>query len=270
MTRYPFHRYLRYLILEGDDAVEVQRHIADLGYIPPTTEDIEFLRATLVTGHIVDAAWRTRCEVDMFDDDSPEMSQAHWIVETGIVRACVERALFDKVSARHCALIVSLKFGHACSEQAIALFRRGWWDTETLTAIDFAHYFELQGRRKPDPPDGVPLHIRPAAAAWAQGVLPAEEDLSTDDIIRTLQVDSFMQYEQARVVPSPGSQDEARKWAIIALRTSQIRKPKSAKREQQELPGLKPKVYYPGTPAPSLADLEQADDDGDTDNDDPI
>ncbi len=272
MTRYPYHRYLRYLVLEGDDAEEIRRHVVDLGFIPPTAEDVEFLRSTLVAGRLIDDEWRVRCEVDMFAEQSPEMEQAHWIVETAAVRACVERALFDRVPVRHCATIATLKFGHTVTERAVGLFRRGWWDTEELSTLDFAAYFQLQGRRKPDPPEGVPLHLRPAAAAWAEGILPGEEDLSTDDIVRALQVDAFMHYERARMVPSPSMQDEARKWAVIALRTSQIRKPKGpAKKEQGDLPGLKPAVYYPDHASPSLADLDQAgDDDGGDGNDDPI
>lgn len=257
--------------MEGDEAAEIASHLVDLGYIAPTDDDVEFLYNTLVKGRLIDDGWRARCDVDMFDEQSPEMDQAHWIVETETVRACVERALFDRVPVRHVATIATLKFGRTVSERAVSLFRRGWWDTEELTTLDFAAYFALQGQRKPDPPEGVPLHMRPAAAAWNAGILPSEDDLSTDDIVRALQVDAFMHYERARVIPSPSSQDEARKWAIIALRTSAIRKPKVVKKEQAELPGLKPAVYYPQHSTPSLADLEQAaDDDGDDGDDDPI
>lgn len=267
MTRYPFHRYLKYLVLEGDDNQEIQNHLFDLGYVAPSTEDIEFLRETLVAGRLIDAAWRTACGVDMFDSDSADLAQAHWIVETGLVRECIERALVEKIGVRHTATIATLRFGKSVTEAAVRFFRDGWWDTESLTLIDFAEYLALVGKKKPDPPLGVPLHMRAAAAAWAEGILPPEEDLSTDDIMRALQVDAFMQYERARVSMSPEARDEARKWAALALRTSQLRKPKSSKRDQPELPGMKPAVYYPDYDAPSQAELEQPAEDED---DDPI
>lgn len=264
MTRVPYHRYLRYLVLAGDSADEITSHLLDLGYLPPPPEDIAFLRDTLVKGRLLTDEWRARCEVDMFDDTSADMDQAHWLVETAPARVVAERALLDKVPQRHVATIVTLKFARTVSERAVSLFRRGWWDTEELTAVDFAAYLARAGTRKPDPPAGVPLHLRPAAAAWAQGILPPEEELSTDDIIRALQVDAFMHYERARTIPSPSKQEEARKWAQLALRVSQVRRPKASGKVggQQELPGLKPAVYYPDVQAPALEDIEQPDDDG--------
>lgn len=267
MNRYPYHRYLRYLVIDGERTDEIQSHLSDLDYAPPTTEDVDFLRRTLVTGRIVDDAWRERCEVDMFEESSDDMTMAHKIVETGVMRGVCERALLDRVPVRHVSTILTLKFGLRVTERAVSLFRRGWWDTETLSIIDFANYYRAKGDRKPDPPAGVPVHMRGAAAAWEHGILPAEDELSTEDIVRALQVDAFMHYERARMVPSPAMQNEARKWAALALKTSQIRAPKTVKTDQPSLPGLKAQVYYPEQHAPSLADLEQP---GDTDDDDPI
>lgn len=266
MNRYPYHRYLRYLVLDGERTEEIQTHLSDLDYAPPSDEDVDFLRDTLVTNRIVDDAWRARCEVDMFDEVDDDMTMAHKIVETGVMRKVCEQALLERVPVRHVSTILTLKFGFKVSERAVSLFRRGWWDTEALSLIDFAAYFRAKGERKPDPPVGVPVHMRSAAAAWAHGILPSEDEMSTDDIVRALQVDAFMHYERARSVPSLAMQAEARKWAQLALRTSQIRAPKTLKNEKDQLPGLQAKVYYPERSAPSLADIEQPG----ADDDDPI
>lgn len=284
MNRYPYHRYLRYLVLEGDDVESIRRHIgAELGFFAPLEEDVQFLIDTLYAGRLITEDWRKKNEVDLFEEAGHDMEQAHWIVETGPARAVAEKALLDRVSARNTATILSMKFGlsYVITERAVSLFRRGWWDTESLTAVDFARYYRLRGERKPDPPPGVPLHMRPAAAAWAEGVLPDETELSTDDIVRSLQVDAFMHYERARSTPGAANQEEARKWAVIALRTSQLRKPKTPAKGagatgQGTLPGLKPAIYTPDQATPSIEDIQAVnagdEDDGDAGegNDDPI
>lgn len=262
MNRFPYHRYLRYRVLEGDSFEDVCDNLEGLGFSTPDEEDYAFLVQTLVSGRLINDAWRERCDVTMFDETSPDMDLCIWIAEDEHVRDCLQRALFERVPVRHCATILTLKFGRTVTEKAVSLYRHGWWDTEELTVIDFMHYWQRGSSSKPDPPP-VPLHLRPAASAWQNGVLPSEDELSTDDIVRTIQVDAFMAFAEARQTNTPASADEARKWALLAMRTSQIRKPKTAAKDKSQtaLPGLKPLVYHPKNEAPSLADLEQPDDD---------
>ena len=230
------------------------------------------LRSTLYTGRFIDAEWRQKCEVDIFDEESDDVDGMNWILDNPPARRVVEKALLDGTSARHCANIVTMKFGRAISERAASLYRRCYWDTEALTKIDFAHYYARGGQRKPDPPPpSVPLEARGAFTAWEEGIVPDEEELSTEKIMRTIQVDAFMCFEKARAKPTPEAQDDARKWAVLAMRASQFRKPKASSKGQEQLPGLKPAVYYPEFNTPTLADLEDAGDGNDDDsNDDPI
>lgn len=268
LSRYPYHRYLRYLILEGDGVDEISGHLADLGFTPPPADELRLLVDTLRTGRLMTAGWRRECDVVMFDDDSRDLGTCYWLVETSVARAVAERLLLDGVNLRHCAQVLRIKFGREVSDEAVSLFRDGFWDTKTLTLIDFAAYYELGRGRKPDPPPkGVPLALRPAFAAWDNGVIPGEDELATDDIVRAIQVDAYMRYARASTIPSPQSQDEARKWAAIALKVSAV-KAKTLGKKRSDLPDLRPAVYYPAQHVPTLAELAAGDDPDDHDPDD--
>lgn len=273
MNRYPYHRYLRYLVLEGDGVAEIQRHLEeDLSFIPPLTEDCEELIRTLKTGRLITPEWREKCDVTILDEESDDMDGCDWILSTPKARAVVEKALLDGMSARHTATIVSLRFGRSVSERSASLYRRCFWDTEALSLIDFSNYFALKGKRAPEAPRGIPLKMKSAFSAWEAGLIPDEEDLSTEDIVRTIQVDAFMHFKKASNIPSPRSQKEARDWAAVALRTSQIKAAAAAKMtkgdsSQESLPALKPAIYIPDHHIPTLAELHGSDEDID---DDPI
>lgn len=260
MTRYPYHRYLRYLVLEGDEVVDICRHFVELGYAPPHKQDVEMLVSSLRDGRVIDDAWRAHCDVAMFDDRGTDLEDCFWVVENGAVRDVVERALLDNVTQRHCSTMVSMRFGRRVTEKSIGIFRSCFWDTESLTRLDFAGYLARKNRSL-DPPPGVSLAHRGSFRAWEQGVTPDDEELSSDAIMRAIQVDAFMAYNQAKTVPGAQSQDEARKWATIAVRVSQMRRPKVVSdKGQKDLPALKAQVYYPDRDSPTLADLEDEDD----------
>jgi hypothetical protein len=261
LIRYPFHRYLRFLVLEGDGVDDIRRHIgAELDYLVPSHKEIEELIFTLVKGRIVDDAWRKKCDVEMFLEESLDMTTCHWIVENGPARAAAERLLLEGVNSRHTAQVLTLKFNHQVSEHAVSLFRRGFWDVDTLSKIEFAEYYRAMGSRKPEPPPA-PLKFRSAYTAWEHGELPDPEELTPDDMVRVIAVDAFMSYNKARSTPVRESQEEARRWASVVLKTAQVSKAvggrgKGDDKGQPSLPGLRAEVYFPESHVPTLAELE--------------
>ncbi len=260
MTRYPYHRYLRFLILDGSEAQDIRDHLGDeLDYLAPTVQEIEELCAQIYTGRIVNGAWRERCDVQMFDEVSEDMNTCHWVVETGPVRQAAERLLLEGVSSRHTGNVLTLKFGRQVTEHAVSLFRRGFWDTETLTKVEFAEYFRRAGARKPDPPPTALKH-RALYAAWEHGEMPDDGELSVDEMVRTIATDAFMQYNKARQMPIREAQDEARRWAQVVVRTAPLvaaglGRGKNGDAGQPSLPGLRAEVYIPESNVPTIAEL---------------
>lgn len=245
-------------MLDGLEEEEIIEHLGqELDFIPPTSEDVRFLVSTLRVGKIIDDEYRKKCDVDLFDEDSEDLRLAFWVVENEDVREAACRCLHDGISARNVGTILSMKFGKTITEGAVSIFRRGFWDTVGLTKIDFHHYFVLGNVHEPDPPS-VPLHMRTAAAAWDEGILPSEEDLSSDEIIRTIQVSSFMEFSRLRDSESPCDKKEMFKWASFALKASLVAKPKKQKSDDFVIPGLRDyTIHHADQSVPSIDDIQQ-------------
>lgn len=249
MRRYPYHRYLTYQVLNGDDVDDVIGHMRDLEYAPPLSEDIEEMCGHLRRRRVTHAV-RERHGVLFFDDEA--MDIVNWIVETPVARTCAERMLLDRVHPKHVATILGLKFGLRVSALAIDRFRDGFWDTATLTNVDFAEYFRLGGRRKPEPPP-TSLASRPAYSAWREGLIPDEEDLSPDAMIREIQVDAFMRYKETS---DRNDHKTAMDYAKLVLKTAPARKSLyEAKRTTGDVMAIKPLLKYPEETVATIGEL---------------
>lgn len=246
MRRYPYHRYLTYQVLNGDSVDDVVDHMSDLEYIPPLDEDVVELRAHLLRRRVTREV-RERHGVLFFDEEN--MEPVHWIVETPAARTCTERLLLDGVHPKHVATIVGLKFGRELSAHAIEMFRDGFWDTATLRMTDFAEYFRLGGQRKPDP-QPTSLVTRPAMAAWREGLVPNEEELSPDAMLREIQVDAFMRFKETR---DRHDHKTAIDWAKLALKTAPARR--SLIDRAKKIPEVKPMLVHSDQYVPTVGEL---------------
>lgn len=246
--------------------MDIRAHIAGLGYAPPRMDDVDRVIRLSVTGRAVDAngavtdtAWRESCGVGFFDEKQGEadLDECYMIVETAPVRALAEKLLLSGVTPVNVATILNLRANVRVSKDAVKMFRDGFWDVETLTSIDFRNYYELSRRERPERPRTAPLTQSAALVMYGEGMLPGEEELSTDDIVRSIQVASYVKFTEAQAKPN-GSADAA-KWANLALKASTMqRADKNKNKNSKQLPVLKPLVHYPSQEVPTLAELDAA------------
>ena len=242
----------------------IRDHLMGLGYAPPRMDDVERVIRLAVTGRAVDAhgvvtdvAWRQACGVGFFDDKQgePELDECYMIVETGPVRALAEKLLLSGVTPVNVATVLNLRANVHVSKDGVKLFRDGFWDVESLTSIDFRNYYQLSRKERPERPKTAPLTQSAAMVMYSEGMLPGEDDLSTDDIVRSIQVASYVKFTEAQAKPN-GSADAA-KWANLALKASTMqRADKHKSKNSKQLPVLKPLVHYPDQDVPTIAELE--------------
>lgn len=244
MNRYPYHRYLTYLVLEGEE--DIPGHLSALEYIPPLDEDVDELRTRL--NRPVNRGLRKKYDVLFFDDEN--MDVVYWLVETVPARTCAERLLLDRVHPKHVATVLSLKFNEKVTEATVDRFRRGFWDTSVLTPTDFTAYFRMGGERKPDPPPGS-LETRAHYSAWKEGLLPDEEALSPDSMIREVQVDAFMVYKRHL---NQHDHKTAIDFARLLLKTAGTRAGLTRK-TGSGVPPIKPILEYGDNHVPTLGEL---------------
>jgi len=254
VRRYPYHRYLAHLLIGGDDAATVIAHLRDLEYIPPLVEDVDEL-ATQISRLRPLRDLRTRYGVQFIDEKTPSADLMRWLVETPAARTCTERLLLDHVPPPAIATVIGLKFGQPkMSAQAIEFLRDGFWDTALLTHVDFSEYFHLGARTKPEPPPAaVSLVTRPAYSQWREGLVPTDEELSPETMVREVQVDAFMRFKE---MSSRADFRQAKPWAELVLKTASARRGlKEAKLGSGDVFGVKPLLKYPAQNVPTLGEL---------------
>lgn len=246
MRRYPYHRYLTYRVLNGDTIADIIEHMVDLEYIPPLEDDVAELQQHLLRRRVTHEV-RERERVLFFDDE--DMDTINWIVETTVARTCAERLLLDRVHPKHVATVLGLKFGCDVTAKAIDLFRDGFWDTSTLRATDFGEYFALGGGSKPKPPP-TSLTTRAAYSMWKQGLVPDEESLGPDTIVREIQVDAFMRFKETR---DRHDHKRAIDWAKLALKTTPTHQ--ALINKANKIPEVVPILETPERYVPTLGEL---------------
>jgi hypothetical protein len=262
VSRYPYHRYLTYLVLSGENTDDVISNLSDLEYVPPEAADVDAIRDGF-RGRLFTADLRESLGLSFFDGDSSSTLHMFWIVETAAVRSCAEHLLLDRVDPDAVSTILGLKFGREVTRRGVEMFRDGFWDTTTLTAVDFTNYFRRGGKRKPDPPpSAVPLTQRPAYAAWAEGIIPDETQLPVEDMVRSISVDSYFRFKNLSSRPDVDSQRQALSFASMVLKTGTAQKQLSAIAKARGKGAgtdmsLKPMLEYPDNPVPTLADLHR-------------
>lgn len=244
----PYHRYLRYRLLAGDSDEEVVDHLADLEYLPPTSEELRRMRAENDR-----RLWSRDVRRDFgltFFDEEP-MERVFWIVETPVVRTALERLLLDRVPPKHAATIIDMKYGGDVKTADVERFRNGFWDTVTLTNVDFHEYFTGGGRRRPPVPPPMSLDKRPAYSAWREGLHPDQEELSPEDMVREIQVDSFMRYKEEN------DPKTAMDWAKLCLKTSSTARALAEARigNKGRSFEVRTRLMYPKSETPTIGDL---------------
>ena len=259
MTRYPYHRYLRYQVLNGDSVVEIRRHMDDLGYFPPAEDDIREIQSS-ISGRLIDKELRERHGVTFFDDPSPSLESVFWLVETAPARSCVERLLLDRVDTKKISIVIGIKFSQKIGQKAIELFRDGFWDTGTLTPVDFSKYFKLQNKNKPEiPPERVSLSGRPHYSAWESGLIPDDSELPVDEMIHEVMVDSFMQFKRLQSSGNPDDHKSAMAYAGLFLKTAPAKRKEKFASEGKgnKIPELRMIVEYPYSKVPTISELHR-------------
>lgn len=264
MNRYPYHRYLRWLALEGEPVDDICAHIEELGFVKPRRDDVEFIVRELTVGRakdengvVADAEWRSICDVEMFDagQGTSDLDRCYWIVDTPVVRTLAEKALLDGLNLRQVTSVVNLRTRANVNEATIKLFRDGFWDSNELTSIEWSNYYRLGELHRERLSKDVPITQQVAAAAWAAGLVPEEEQLSTEDIVRSIQVSAYLQFAEASKKGDSGV--AAQRWASMALKASAMQRAKKIDKSQTALPLMKPRVHYPENQhTPDLAELE--------------
>jgi hypothetical protein len=262
VTRYPYHRYLAYQLLNGDDVDAVISHMRDLEFIAPRRPDVEKLSADISRSHLAGENLRQAMRLEFFDDAGPSLEAMFWLVETMSARSVAERMLLDRVDTKTVAAVLAHKFDVRVSVDAVEKFRDGFWDTVTLSPVDFAEYFHIGGRRKPDPPPTrVPLNQRPSYVSWSEGVVPDDDSLSVEDMIRNIAVDSYFQFKELSSRPDVDSKRQALSFAGMVLKTAPTALRKTRKNEAP--PPLAPLLEYPQDTVPTVEELDNDVDDSD-------
>lgn len=248
MRRYPYHRYLTYLVLLGEDVDDVIENLCELEYIPPKREDVEELITHLRRRRVTNETYK-RHGVDFFTESS--IDKVNWIVETPPARTVVERMLLDRVAPKAIATVISLKFGVTMPAVTIDRFRDGFWDTLHLTSYDFSEYFRLGSGRKPDP-QPTSLVTRPAMSAWRQGLVPDDDELSPDAIVREIQVDSFMRFKE---MAERNDHKLALDYAKMAIKTAPARRLIAEAKVGTKVPPVTQMLFDPEHEVATLGDL---------------
>lgn len=246
---YPYHRYLCYQAVNGDDVDDIVRHMSELSYIPPAREDVEEI-CDRFAGRRVTSKIREEYGISFFDEAA--FKSVSLIVQDLGARTAAERLLINRVSARHIATIVGMKYNISVSARAVELFRDGFWDTLNLSATQFREYFSSGGvgHVKP-PPRAVSLATRPVYSAWREGLYPEDEELPVDVMLREMQVDAFLSFKEKL------SQDDrlgAASYAQLVLKSTPVRA-EFLGRKKADPNDLKAVLHYPKTSLATLADL---------------
>lgn len=260
MNRYPYHRYLAYQLLNGDDPSTVCSHMRDLEFTPPRTRDVEKLAKSIAMANLSGENLRQDLNLGFFDEAGPSLDAMFWLVETVSARRVTEKMLLDRVDPKVVAAVVGHKFDTRVTIESVAMFRDGFWDTVTLSPVDFADYFHLGGARKPDPPPArVPLNQRPSYASWNEGVVPDDDELTVEDMIRNIAVDSYFQFKELSSRPDVDSRRQALGFAGMVLKTAPTAIRKARKPEAP--PPLAPLLVYPSDNVPTIEELDNDVDD---------
>lgn len=255
MTRYPYHRYLAYQLLNGDDVDAVVAHMRDLEFVPPRRADVERLAYDVAKASLAREDLRAELGLGFFDEPGPSLDAMFWLVETVAARAVAEKMLLDRVEPRVVAAVVGHKFNARVTVEAVDMFRNGFWDTVTLSPVDFAEYFHLGGQRKPDPPPTrVPLNQRPSYVSWSEGVVPDDDSLSVEDMIRNIAVDSYFQFKELASRQDTDSKRQALSFAGMVLKTAPTAMRKARKTDAP--PPLAPLLEYPQDTVPTIEELD--------------
>jgi hypothetical protein len=261
-VRYPYHRYLAYRLLSGDGIDEVRDHIRDLEFHPPSVDDAEALRSEITFMSVSGRDVREELGLSFFDRKSPSTESMLWIVETSLAREVAEKMLLDRVDTRVISSVLSYKFDARVTVEAVNMFRDGFWDTITLGPVDFAAYFHAAGQRKPDPPPAlVPFEQRRHYASWSNGHVPSEEDLSVEEMIRNIAVDSYFRFKELSSRKDVDSQKQALNFAGMVLKTAPTAMRRAQARREDEIPPLLPLLTYPEDSVPTIEELNNEVDD---------
>lgn len=260
MTRYPYHRYLAYQLLNGDAVDAVVAHMRDLEFITPCRDDVERLALDIARASLAHEDLRQTLGLGFFDEPGASLDAMFWLVETVAARNAAEKMLLDRVEPRVVAAVIGHKFSARVTIESVDMFRDGFWDTITLSPVDFAEYFHTGARRKPDPPPPrVPLNQRPSYTSWAEGVVPDDEDLSVEDMIRNIAVDSYFQFKELSSRPDTDSKRQALGFAGMVLKTAPTAMRKARKTDAP--PPLAPLLSYPEDTVPGIEEIDNDVDD---------
>jgi len=256
---YPYHRYMAYRLVSGDRPGEVCKNIEDLGFLPPKLSDVEKLRDNMTRARISGSDLFKELKLEVFERTGPSADAMYWIVETPAARASAEAMLIDRVDLKAVAAVLGHKFNARVTAESVEMFRDGFWDTVTLTPMDFSFYFRLGGKKKPEPPpERVPLSHREHYTSWRNGVVPGDEEISVEEMIRSIAVDSYFQFKELSSRPDPESRKQALSFASMVLKTAPVAMRKSSAKNGLQVPALAPILTYPADTALSLEDLEDA------------
>lgn len=260
--RYPYHRYLAYRLLSGDSVDDLRAHIRDLEYCPPSREEIAAVDNDLSRMRLSSVDPRKELGLEFFDRQGPSITAMYWLVETPLARGVAEKMLLDRVDTRVVASVIGYKFDTRVTVEAVNMFRDGFWDTINLGPVDFATYFHAAGQRKPDPPPSlVPLTQRPQYSGWSQGFVPTEEDLSVEEMIRNIAVDSYFRFKELSSKSDVDSQKQALGFAGMVLKTAPTAMRKANAKRVDDVPALMPLLTYPQDTVPTIEELDNDVDD---------
>lgn len=261
-TRYPYHRYLAYRLLSGDSVDDLRAHIRDLEYHPPSRDDVVAMDNEISRLQLSGRDPRKEMGLEFFDRQGPSTTAMYWLVETPLARGVAEKMLLDRVDTRAVASVLGYKFDTRVTVESVNMFRDGFWDTINLGPVDFAAYFHAAGKRKPDPPPSlVPLTQRPHYSGWSQGHLPTEDDLSVEEMIRNIAVDSYFRFKELSSRPDVDSQRQALGFAGMVLKTAPTAMRKANAKRADDVPALMPLLTYPQDSVPTIEELDNDVDD---------
>jgi hypothetical protein len=192
-----------------------------------------------------------------FDEDCPSRDGMYDIVENASVRTLAEKLLLERVPNKDIATILGHKFDKSFDIKAVNLFQSGFWDTVTLSSLDFHAYFRMGNKPLPRSGKAGTLDEKGMMAAWREGVHPESEELTIDKMMQSLTFDSYFQFKENQATPSPEKQDQARKWATVFMRAAGASKSLGVAGQRKRVNEIKPILKYSSTEPPTLADLHR-------------
>ena len=232
-TRLPFHRHLKWLILDGFDNATIHQFYDNIQFPIPSTEQIEQADEQLKT-LIIPGATRRRLAKRIFDEGDQGVWKKHgfeeiylhtlkkidWpeigrVLNHPVMRVALDCCLISSVDTEKITQLLPVTFSLAMSPESIAVYKKYFLDVDLMNKSDWQSYLRILQ------PDRY-VHERIFAALTRNQDevlhlvgLPTKTQFGT--MLKNIMSTAHYRFEYYSRQMTPESQEEARKWAKVMI-----------------------------------------------------